>query len=110
MLNAAHCHSEKDTIATVRLGEHDFASDPNFPYLQCNSSKNIRPTDRNFLKKDLLVKSEVNPPNFFSSLAQTFLLFTSGRLGHFKINAFFHVFQTLKLNSINWKMKKNQVW
>jgi len=40
-LTAAHCQSESDPIASVRLGEYDFARDPDCSNDECKSSKNL---------------------------------------------------------------------
>ena len=46
-------------------------------------------------------------PNFFSSQMQNFSVFAI-KLGHFIVNTFFHMLQTLKLNSKNKKNKEKQ--
>ena len=39
VLTAAHCHSNDRPIIAVRLGEHDFAQDPDCDEKNCKSSK-----------------------------------------------------------------------
>ncbi len=41
VLTAAHCNSEKNPITAVRLGEYDFARDPDCEEDGCKSSKNL---------------------------------------------------------------------
>jgi hypothetical protein len=49
---------------------------------------------------------EINPTNLFSSLTLIFQCFAI-KIGHFMVNTFFIMVQTLKLNIKSWK---NKVW
>ncbi len=41
VLTAAHCHTDRNPIVTVRLGEHDLARDPDCNERGCKSSENL---------------------------------------------------------------------
>ena len=44
--------------------------------------------------------------SFFSSSMHNFAI----KIGHFIVDTIFQMLQTLKLNSENWKMRKNKAW
>jgi len=52
-----------------------------------------------------IVTSGANLTKLFSLLTHNFLCFFSYKLGHFIVNAFFFILQTLELKSENWKTK-----
>ncbi len=54
-MTAAHCQSESDPIASVRLGEYDFARDPDCSNDECKSSNHLGGNSQKFLRRILKI-------------------------------------------------------